>query len=143
MRKALILLALLGACRSEPARSPAPWKIDAVTSVAEAFAPTDAKTLRVSMTVGASDPAIVRVYGWTPEQADQVRADMAANGGALGRWAMGPIASQPVVAGPQRVVELAAPVQAGWLYAAAIEPLSAQNGGTFDVPHVSMTFGKD
>jgi hypothetical protein len=143
MRKVLILLALLGACRSETAQTPAPMPIGEITSIAEAFAPSDAKSLRVTVTVGASDPAMVRVYRWTPEQADQVRAYMAQNGGALGRWAMGPIASQPVMAGPQGVVELAAQARAGWFYATAIEPLSAQNGGTFDVPHASMNFGKD
>ena len=143
MRKALILLALLGACRSETAQTPAPMPISEITSWAEAFAPDDAKTLRVTVTVGASDPAMVRVYGWTPEQVDQVRAYMAQNNGALGRWAMGPIASKLIMAGPQRVVEMAAPVRAGWFYATAIEPLSAQSGGTFVVPHVSMNFGKD
>ncbi|MBB3858870.1 hypothetical protein GGQ88_000110 [Novosphingobium hassiacum] len=143
MRKALILLALLGACRSETAQTPAPMPISGVTSVAEAFTPSDANTLRVTVTVGSSDPAIVRLYGWTPEQANQVRAYAADNGGALGRWALGPIASKPIMAGPPGVVELAAPARAGWFYAAAIEPLSAQNGGTFDVPRVSMSFGRD
>lgn len=143
MRKALILLALLGACRSETAQTPAPMPMSEITSVAEAFAPSDAKALRVTVTVGASDPAMVRVYGWTPEQADQVRAYMAQNNGALGRWAMGPIASKPIMAGPQGVVELAATARAGWFYAAAIEPLSTQNGGTFGVPRVSMSFGRD
>lgn len=143
MCRALILLALLGACRSEAAQTPAPTQISAVTSVAEAIAPSDAKMLRVTMTLRASDPAMVRVYGWTPEHADQVRAYLAQNGGALGRWAMGPIASKPVLAGPQVVVELAAPARAGWFYATAIEPLSAQSGGMFGVQHVSMNFGKD
>lgn len=143
MRKALILLALLGACSSETAQTPARMPISEITSVAEVIAPSDAKTVRLSMTLSASDPAMVRVYGWMPDQTDQVRAYMAQNGGALGRWATGPIASQPVLHGQQREVELSAPVRAGWLYAAVIEPLSTQNGGTFDVPHVSMKFAKD
>lgn len=143
MRKALILVALLGACRSETTQTPAPMPVIEVTSVAEASAPANAKTLRVKVTVGASDLAMIRVYGWTPEQADHVRAQIASNGGVLGRWAMGSIASQPIMAGPQGVVELAAPAHAGWFYATAIEPLSARNGGTFDVPHVSMNFEKD
>lgn len=140
MRKALVLLALLGACRSETAHAPEPMQIGVITSVIEAAAPANAKMLRATVTIGASDPAMVRVYGWTPDQAEHVRAQIASNSGALGLWAAGPIASQPVTTGPQRRVELAAPARAGWLYATAIEPLSAQNGGTFDVPYVSMNF---
>lgn len=143
MHRALVLFVLLGACRSETVQAPASTQIREITAVAEAMAPSDAKAMQVSVTVRASDPAMVRVYGWAPEQADQVRAYMASNNGALGRWAIGPVASQPIMAGPQGTVELAAPTRAGWFYATAIEPLSALNGGTFDVRHVSIKFGKD
>lgn len=131
------LLAALAGCGS-PLSAPPHDSRDRITEItAIAFAEADSAgtgkdgVVTASVVLTASDPAMVRLYGWPPEHVAAVKADLDRDGGKLGRWAIGPLVSFGAAAGPSRAIRLQTPAKAGWLYALTIDPLSTANGGTF------------
>lgn len=116
--------------------------IAAITAITARYAPNDARTVTATISVRASDPAMVRVYAWPPQSAHEVEAYLTAHDQTLGPWALGPIASSVVTPGAVRSIEIADAGHGGWLYAIAIEPLSEQHGARFGVDRADLDFGR-
>lgn len=137
MRKLAILATLfLAGCGHGLKPDPAPIK--EITAMAHARSTGD--VVEASLTLSASDPAMVRLYAWPSDQAGQVEAEISMNDGRLGRWALGPIVSLGVQSGADQPIELRASARKGWLYAVAIEPVSMANGAAFSVRSAVIRF---
>ena len=117
--------------------------IAAITAVSTRYAPEGARGVTATISIRASDPAMVHIYAWHPDQAHEVEAYLAAHDQTLGPWALGPIASTAILPGEVPfLIEQPKAGKAGWLYAIAIEPLSQQHGGRFRIARADLDFGR-
>jgi len=118
--------------------------IVAITAITTRYAPEGARGVTATISVRASDPAMVHIYAWPPEQAHEVEAYLAAHDQTLGPWALGPIASTGILPPGEApfLIEQLKAGKGGWLYAIAIEPLSQQYGARFGIARADLDFGR-
>lgn len=134
----------LAACAAAPETvADGGQRIDEITAIGLAMADGQAAKITASAAIGASDPAVARLYGWPAEKAQAVAHDLAANDGRLGTWALAPLASANVIPGATTRIDLKAQAHPRWLYALAIDPLSQRGGGRFVVSRINITIRKD
>lgn len=128
----LLLLGLLGGCAGLPV-------IDQPTMIASLRTDGSASVYaRAAIDSRDRKPAWVRLYVVPSEHADAAQAEIAADAGRLGRWALFPLVSSSIEGPEKAVVRIALPasaVHAGDLIVLAIDPISP---GRFSASNLSM-----
>lgn len=146
-----IILTGLLACAALAVFAAAAWHVPrladrpivAITAITTRYAPEGARSVTATISIRASDPAMVHIYAWHPDQAREVETYLAAHDQTLGSWALGPITSTAILPGEAPfLIEQPKAGKSGWLYAIAIEPLSQQHGARFGIARADLDFGR-